>query len=192
MVLEALAHPIVVIVASGTLVGVFLRGAAHKFLDFTWFAHTLAEYRILPVGLAVPAAGFLLAAEVAITLGLVLPETRFYAAAGAACLLVLYGAAIAVNLLRGRTRIDCGCGGAGQGLSWFLVGRNLALVGLALIAGQQPGAGDIGAVGWFATLATIASFWLLLAGAEKLADNLSYLAAADDGAHRRDAGMETH
>lgn len=192
MVLEALAHPIVVIVASGTLVGVFLRGAAHKFLDFTWFAHTLAEYRILPVGLAVPAAGFLLAAEVAITLGLVLPQSRYYAAAGAALLLTLYGGAIAVNLLRGRTRIDCGCGGAGQGLSWFLVWRNTALLGLALTAAQQPAVADIGFVGWVTAVAAIASLWLLLAGAEKLADNLSYIAAADDSAHRHDAGTETH
>ncbi|MGO4842327.1 MauE/DoxX family redox-associated membrane protein, partial [Rhizobiaceae sp. 2RAB30] len=86
-----LTHPLVIIVASGTLVGIFLRGAWHKFFDFTWFAHTLSEYRILPAGFAVPAAGFLLAAEVAVTLGLVVPESRFYAAAGAAVLLVLYG-----------------------------------------------------------------------------------------------------
>lgn len=192
MALEMLAHPVVVIVATGTLVGIFLRGAWHKALDFTWFAHTLAEYRILPAGLAVPATGFLLAAEIAVTLGLVLPQSRFYAATGAALLLVLYGTAIAVNLLRGRTRIDCGCGGAGQGLSWFLVGRNAALFGLALIAAQQPAAGEIGAVGWITALAAIASFWLLLAGAEKLADNFSYLAAANDSAHRHDAGMEPH
>ena len=43
-----LAHPIFIIVAAGTLVCVFLRGAAHKFFDFTWFSHILAEYRILP------------------------------------------------------------------------------------------------------------------------------------------------
>ncbi|MGO4844024.1 MauE/DoxX family redox-associated membrane protein, partial [Rhizobiaceae sp. 2RAB30] len=76
----------------------------------------------------------------------------------------LYGTAIAVNLLRGRTRIDCGCGGAGQGLSWFLVGRNTALLGLALIAAQQPAAGEMGAIGWVTALAAIVSFWLLLAG----------------------------
>ena len=114
MALEMLTHPLVIIVASGTLIGIFLRGAAHKFLDFAWFAHTLSEYRILPIGFAVPAAGFLLAAEVAITLGLVVPESRFYAAGAAAVLLVLYGTAIAVNLLRGRTRIDCGCGVFGR------------------------------------------------------------------------------
>ncbi len=192
MALEMLMHPLVIIVASGTLVGIFLRGAAHKFLDFAWFAHTLSEYRILPIGFAVPAAGFLLAAEVAITLGLVVPESRFYAAGAAAVLLVLYGTAIAVNLLRGRTRIDCGCGGAGQGLSWFLVGRNTALFGLALIAAQQPAAGEMGAIGWVTALAAIVSFWLLMAGAEKLADNFSYLAAAGDGAHRHDAETEHH
>lgn len=188
---DALAHPIFIIVAAGLLVGVFLRGAAHKFLDSTWFAHTLAEYRILPDRLAVQAAGLLLAAEAAVALGLVLPWTRAVAAAGAAALLAIYGVAIAINLLRGRTRIDCGCGGAGQGLSWYLVLRNAVLIGFAFITAQSPTAVDVGLLGWAAALAAIASFWLLLIGAEKLAENWSYLVAADDSAHRHQIEMET-
>ncbi len=189
---DALAHPIFIIAAAGTLVGIFLRGAAHKFFDFTWFVHTLAEYRILPGALSAPAAGFLLASEVAVTLGLVLPQTRTFAAFASAVLLGLYGIAVAVNLLRGRTRIDCGCGGTGSGLSWFHVLRNAILIGFALIAAQSPSSVAIGPLDWAAALAAIASFWLLLVGAEKLAENWSYLAAADESAHRHDIGMETH
>lgn len=188
---DALAHPIFIIVAAGTLVGVFLRGAAHKFFDFSWFAHTLAEYRILPGVLAVPAAGFLLAAEAAVTVCLVLPPTRPFAAVGAVVLLALYGTAIAINLRRGRTRIDCGCGGTGQGLSWFLVLRNVVLAGFALVAAQAPISADVGLIGWVTALAAIASFWLLLAGAEKLGENWSYLAAADDSIHQHHTEMET-
>ena len=186
-----LAHPIFIIVAAGTLVCVFLRGAAHKFFDFTWFSHILAEYRILPASVAVPAAGLLMGLELAVSLGLVVPQTRTVAALAAAGLLLLYATAMAANLLRGRSRIDCGCGGAGQGISWFLVGRNVALTGLALIAAQSSAVVDFGAFGWLVAAAAIVSFWLLIIGIEKLAENLSYLAAADDSVHEHHH-LETH
>jgi Methylamine utilisation protein MauE len=190
MDLDALAHPIFIITAAGTLIGIFLRGAAHKFLHFPWFVHTLAEYRILPSTLSAPAAGLLLASEVALTLGLGLPQTRAFAAFASAALVGLYGIAVAVNLLRGRTRIDCGCGDAGNGLSWFHVLRNAALIGFALVAAQSPSSADTGPLDWVVGLAAIASFWLLLAGGEKLAENWSYLAASS--ARRHEIEMETH
>ena len=46
-------------------------------------------------------------------------------------LLLLYSAALAMNILRGRKQLDCGCGGATQGLGWGLVVRNLTLVAIA-------------------------------------------------------------
>jgi hypothetical protein len=184
---DALAHPIFIIIAAGTLVGVFLRGAAHKFSDFSWFAYTVAEYRILPTALVPPVAGLLLASESAVTLGLVLPQTRTIAAFGGAVLLGIYGIAIALNLVRGRDRIDCGCGGAGNGLSWFQVLRNAALAGFALVAAQSPSAVVIGPVEWVVALAAITAFWLVLVGAEKLAANWSYLTAADESARQHEA-----
>ena len=183
----ALAYPTFIIIAAGTLFGVFLRGAAHKFSDFSWFAYSVAEYRMLPTALAVPMAGLLLASEVAVTLGLVLPQTRTIAALGAAILLGIYGIAIAVNLLRGRDRIDCGCGGAGNGLSWFQVWRNAALAGFALVAAQSPSAVAIGPTDWIVALAAITAFCLVLVGAEKLAENWSYLTAADEIARQHEA-----
>jgi len=174
-----LSHPILVIVAAGMLVCVFLRGVAHKLFDFTWFVHTLAEYRILPPAMAPVAGGVFAASETAIALGLVLPQSRIAAALVGGVLLLLYGVAIAVNLLRGRSRIDCGCGGAGEGLSWVLVFRNTALAGFALVAAQTPLPAVFEPLGWMTAAAAIASLWLLLVGIEKLAENQSYLAAAD-------------
>ena len=65
-------------------------------------------------------------AEALVIVGLIVPATRPAAAMLAFALLAIYGVAIAINLVRGNRRIDCGCGGAGQGLSWFLVGRKCA------------------------------------------------------------------
>ena len=44
------------------------------------------------------------------------------------------GLAIAINVLRGRTQIDCGCfrNGMKQRISWAMVGRNVLLTAMAL------------------------------------------------------------
>ena len=43
---------------------------------------------------------------------------------------------MAVNLLRGRHDIDCGCGGATHPLSWGLVARNGVLAAAAVLASR--------------------------------------------------------
>jgi hypothetical protein len=57
-------------------------------------------------------------------------------------LLLVFAAAMAINIRRGRTQIDCGCGLSAlrQGLGWPLVARNLALaavLGLRLADGAM-------------------------------------------------------
>jgi hypothetical protein len=182
-----LSDPILVIVAAGMLVCVFLRGAAHKLFDFSWFVHTLAEYRVLPRAIAPAAAGVLAASETAVALGLVVPQSRIAAGLAGGVLLLIYGAAIGLNLLRGRSRIECGCGGTGEGLSWVLVIRNVGLAGLALVAAQAPVQADLGLSGWATAAAAIISLCLLLVGIEKLAANWSYLTTADTARGQRAA-----
>jgi hypothetical protein len=57
---------------------------------------------------------------------------RSTAGVAAACLLLLYAGAMAVNLLRGRSRLDCGCGSEPEPVSWFLVLRNVVFAGAAM------------------------------------------------------------
>ncbi len=192
-------HPVFVIVAAGTLVCVFARAMAHKVSDFSWFAHTLKGYKLLPEALAQPVAVALIAAEALIIVGLIVPPLRVFAALLAAVLLVLYAVAIALNLLRGNRRIDCGCGGAGQGLSWFLVIRNAVLVVIALVAAATPIAVPLDLLAWISVVTGIASLMLVVAGAEQLNENWSWLAAADEqaqhlnpGHHGHDHGEEHH
>lgn len=172
-------HPILVVVAAGSLVCVFARAAMHKAADLTLFAHTMGGYRLLPAAALVPMAVGLLALEVAIVLGLIIPTTRPLAATTAFTLLVAYACAIALNLARGNTHIDCGCGGAGQGLSWYLVARNAALAGLCLVAMARPLPVEMGGAAWASVAAGMLSFLLLFAGIEKLIDNWSWLQASN-------------
>ena len=108
--------------------------AGHKLADRARFLAVLGNYDLVPAGL-VPLAGMaIVAAEAAAALLLTLPPVRAHGACVAVALLAAYALAIAINLLRGRTRIDCGCLGFGRHdrIAWTLVARNLALIALAL------------------------------------------------------------
>ena len=119
--------PVLAHVCRGVLALVFLSAAAHKLRAPRDFVATLRGYGLVPGALAPAVAALLVGAELAIGAGLLAPATQRAAALGATALLALYGASIAVNLLRGRRDIDCGCGGpaARQPLSGWLVLRNV-------------------------------------------------------------------
>lgn len=166
------AAPLLSAIATGLLVLVFARALLHKLTDLTGFRATLAEYRLLPAGSDGIAAIALIAAEGVVMVGLLLPFARPLGHAGSALLLLAYGSAMAVNLLRGRQRIDCGCGGAGQNLSWALVGRNVALVGAALATATVPVALTLGEA--VVAVAAVASLWIMLVLFEQLAGNRTH------------------
>jgi hypothetical protein len=107
----------------------FGAAAARKLQSVGEFSQTLAQYQLLPAGfirIAGPALGLM---ELAICLGLPWPALRSVSAAAGAVLLLMYSAAITINLARGRRDLDCGCGGFGRRTpigSWMVV-RNLSL-----------------------------------------------------------------
>jgi hypothetical protein len=109
-----------------------LAAAAHKIRDGARFRATVADYRLLPPTLVTVGAVILVLSEVADPVALAIART--WGLAGAAALLGLYAAAIAVNLARGRRHLDCGCTGPAlrRPISGWLVLRNLLLVAIAL------------------------------------------------------------
>jgi hypothetical protein len=109
---------------------VFARALLHKLGGFAEFVGTVRDYRLVPWPSAV--AVVLSVAEAAVVIGLLLPATRQTAAAAGAALFAGYALAIGINLRRGRTTIDCGCGGPGQGISPLHVARNAVLIGFAV------------------------------------------------------------
>lgn len=153
----------------------FLHAAWHKWTAGLRFEAQLAEYRILPEAMVPSAARTLMVVEGLVAIGLLLPFSRQPAALLAALLLGAYGLSIAVNLVRGRHHIDCGCGDTPQLLSPWLVGRNLALVVASLLlalpaAPRAPATWDL-VLGMMGLCALILS-WLML---EQLLANASVL-----------------
>ncbi|WP_225766131.1 MauE/DoxX family redox-associated membrane protein [Inquilinus sp. Marseille-Q2685] len=116
----------------------FARAAIHKVFDFTAFTGFVADYRLVPEAMARPLAAVVAAAEVAVVLALIVPGGQAAGAGLAAALLLAYAAGMAVNLRRGRDRIECGCGGTPQPLGWPLAGRNLVLAAIAGAAAAVP------------------------------------------------------
>lgn len=90
----------------------------------------VANYRLAPDLFARPLAGLVITLEALVVLLLGAGLAPRVGAALAICLLCVFAIAMTVNLLRGRTEIDCGCfqPGLRQRLSVALVVRNLLLV----------------------------------------------------------------
>ncbi|WP_454915177.1 MauE/DoxX family redox-associated membrane protein [Xanthobacter sediminis] len=169
--------PLIVATAAGITLVVLARAALHKAAAWTEFRQTVADYALVPERLVPAAAGALLAAELC-AIGLLLaPPLRAIGGMLAAALLALYGLAMAVNLLRGRTAIDCGCGGAGQPISWGLVARNGVLAALALLAAQPAGALGVG--GLFAAAGFTLMGVLLLVIVERVDQTFHHIRAVE-------------
>jgi len=137
---EAAVLQIVLRTAAGLL---FLEAAFAKLSDRAGFEGVVANYRVLPAPLVVPVARLLPPTEVLIAVGLLAGVLAPWPATAAAGLLLVFAAAMAVNLQRGRAAIDCGCGRGGprQPLSWGRVARNLVLAGLLLVTAPPKAAG---------------------------------------------------
>lgn len=114
-----------------------LWSAAHKLRDLEFFRLALGAYRLLPAAVLPATPIVLISLELGIALALIVPGWSPVPAAAAAALLSLYSAAIAVNLLRGRRSIDCGCAGpaAHRPIGSSLLLRNFVLLLVAFLCG---------------------------------------------------------
>lgn len=164
-------------VGAGVLALVFARSAAHKIAEFSFFSATLGDYRLLPALFVGPAAAVLIAVEAIAIALLIIPDARAMGAALAGGLLLLYAAAMAINLRRGRFRIDCGCGGPGQMISWALVARNLVLAAAAVFVSLHAGPFDAIPSGTLVAFAGVLLCWLLLTIFDQIIGNRAHARA---------------
>ena len=125
--------PLLQLVIALPFVALFLSSSWHKRQDPARFQGQLNAYGLLPEETGKAVAFLLPWIELCVALALVVPALRGAAGFAAAVLLGLYGSAIMINLLRGNDRIDCGCGGPAQPLSYWLVARNALLACVAML-----------------------------------------------------------
>ena len=102
-------------------------------------------------------------------LAFLLPGGAPFGALIAMALLLGYAGGMAINLRRGRDRIECGCGGAAQPLSWSLIGRNIAIA--ALVASALFAPITLNLEGAIAAIGAGFTLWLGFIAVEQLLAN---------------------
>lgn len=114
---------------------IFGASGVMKLRDIEIFEGSLANYQLAPTSLEKPLAYALPMFECIAAAGLLMTSTRVAAASMVFVLLFVFTGAIAINLVRGRSNIDCGCFGPAlrQELSGWLLLRNLFLMILAMM-----------------------------------------------------------
>jgi len=173
------------IIATG-LALLFIPAAVHKFSHQPQFAAQLAAYQIVPVSLlgicslAIPVFELLLG--IAWLMSGLLGSITSTIAISSAFLLGIYTFGITVNLLRGRTHIDCGCSlttllgdarenNESQNLSYWLLLRNSLLIGAALAAALPATARSFAILDYFSLLAAVLSLVFIYAAYNQLMTN---------------------
>ncbi|EMR14013.1 methylamine utilization MauE [Methylophaga lonarensis MPL] len=136
-----MTNPAVVLLASLFLALVLATAAIPKLRRPDEFTGVIANYRLLPSFLVAPFARLLPIVELVCAVALLVPATREPAAWLAAGLFVMFATALAINVGRGRTHIDCGCVRRPTSMSrigMFHVLRALGLAGISLYAASVP------------------------------------------------------
>ncbi len=181
--------PITSLAAAGLLITVFLVALTHKLRDMRRFHGTLVEYRLLPAfapgskqGSVVSwilwlMAWCIVAAETAVCLLLLFDGYRSLGAKLSILLLAFYTLGIALNLLRGRQDMDCGCtwGSEKSCLSMWLLLRNGSLMAVAWSLLMAPPYRALGWADWLITGLAVLALVLLYFAAERLIGNWSRL-----------------
>jgi len=116
------------------LATLFAFAAGHKLRAYAEWPGVVRNYRLFPDALSGPLAALLVGLELITAITLVWPASREIGATLAASLLSAYALGIGINLLRGRTHIDCGCFGSRlrEGIASWMIVRNVILAGIAL------------------------------------------------------------
>ncbi len=131
--------PVLARACGAAIAVVLLTGAWQKLRDLAVFEASVDLYRLLPDSL-VPlfARGFPVLEALAGT-ALLFDSTRALGLLLSVAVLGVATGGVVLNLLRGHTEIDCGCGGADghTTLSWALPARNAVLLLIAVLGGQD-------------------------------------------------------
>jgi Methylamine utilisation protein MauE len=113
----------------------FMVAAVHKLRDLRRFREVFTAYRLVPAAVARRIACVVPAVELVVAAELILGAPGLALATGSV-LLLGYAAAIAVNLARGRSDLDCGCAGPDnrRPIAAWMVWRNVVIAMLSAVA----------------------------------------------------------
>ena len=137
----------------------FLLAAVQKLTLIYKFRATLSAYELLPGALIAPVSISVPIIEALLGAAWLLAIQPAFVALASAVLLASYTSAIAINLLRGRRTIDCGCGGTEQkqAISEWLIFRNGILLFFAYAVITNVQTRELGWLDWIVVLLATAT-----------------------------------
>jgi len=137
----------------------FLTSGVSKLADKKMFVGVVRGFALLPDAAATLVGTLLPYVEILIAVTLLLDVYRGAVLAVAIVLLTSFAIAVSINLLRGRSYISCGCFFAHENspLTWFLVGRNVLLIVVAVVGALTSNSIGIGLFERSVIIATIGS-----------------------------------
>tara|TARA_R110002050_G_scaffold57423_5_gene129207 strand:- start:124639 stop:125187 length:549 start_codon:yes stop_codon:yes gene_type:complete len=134
------------------------------------FQGVVDNYRLLPSFLVAPVARLLPLVELACAVALMVPPAREMAAWVAVGLFVMFTMALAINVGRGRTHIDCGCvrrPTSQSRIGMFHVLRALFLAGVStFIALSSLEVANVSLASWLIGMASAALLAMLYVAAD--------------------------
>ncbi|MBN8193397.1 hypothetical protein JI667_14700 [Bacillus sp. NTK074B] len=109
---------------------IFLTTSFSKIIHYKKSQVQITQYKILPRKLTPVLYWLLLLAEVMIVISFMFNIDRAVGMVLAMVLLLIYSAAIGINILKKNTEISCGCGGLVEkgGISRLTIARNVLLI----------------------------------------------------------------
>lgn len=128
-------YPSILKFSSSILAVIFIISATGKIRNPANFTSTVSTYHLLPKVWIRPFAIILPWLELVLGLMLLLGWATRMAAITSIVLLLVFLAAMGINLARGRKDLDCGCSGKrhAQKISWKPIARNVLLILLSLL-----------------------------------------------------------
>ena len=173
-----LVDPVLVWISRLVVALLFAAAGLSKLRRPAAFREAVAAYDLIPGRAVAPAAWTLAAAEVIGAALLLWPAGRVAGAVLLGAMLLVFSAAVAISIGRGRTDIDCGCWlfgarqTAGQGrLGPSILARNGGLAMLVFAASLSAEGRLLGALDWLTVASGTAAAVGLFAIAVQLTSN---------------------
>jgi len=178
--------PLILRIISVGFAILFIPAAIHKLANISQFTAILRAYKIMPERMTIIASWLIPLLELQLGSAWLLLEIinlpTTIIATMSAMLLGLYTLGIAINILRGRSYIDCGCSfsttiaktdndGTMQHLSLGLVVRNVLLIIVALVAALPISVRNFLFIDYFSLLTATIAIVLLFGAFNQLLIN---------------------
>lgn len=166
-----LFDPVVVHAAAAAMGIILITGALGKLRDLELFRYAVENYGLLGSAASTLVARILPAVELLAGIALIFETTRLPGVLLGLGVMALVTGAVAISLLRGMGRIECGCGTGGQRISWGLVVRNLFLCAALVLAAADELPRSLGAIDYFSVAGAILALLVVYASANQLLAN---------------------